>query len=86
MSASRTKARRIAPLLARNPHPTKKGPGRRHGQGVPHGFVEKPLTGAWAGPRTNEARHAERALVKELGKRQARIAVKAKRAAAARLT
>jgi hypothetical protein len=21
----------------RNPHPTKKGPGRKHGQGVPHG-------------------------------------------------
>lgn len=21
----------------KNPHPTKKGPGRKHGQGVPHG-------------------------------------------------
>lgn len=27
----------------RNPHPTKKGPGRKHGQGVPHGRMPQPL-------------------------------------------
>ena len=25
----------------RNPHPTKKGPGRKHGQGQPHGSAPK---------------------------------------------
>lgn len=25
----------------KNQHPTKKGPGRRHGQGVTHGFVPR---------------------------------------------
>jgi hypothetical protein len=29
----------------RNPHPTKKGPGRKHGQGVPHGRAPEPGKG-----------------------------------------
>lgn len=65
----------------RTPHPTKKGPGRRHGQGVKHPAAAKPTKGGdWLGQRTaSAAKLLLRANVKALGRRQAIKAMKAER-------
>ena len=65
----------------RNKHPTKKGPGRRHGQGVKHPAAEKPAKGGdWFGQRTASAEKLlRRANVKALGRRQSIKAAKAQR-------
>jgi len=54
-------------LINRNPHPTKKGPGRRHKQGQKHGRKPPALTGTWVGQHTNAQRAQERKLQRELG-------------------
>ena len=69
-------------MTTKQPHPTKKGPGRRHKQGYPHGSVPKPAKfGGWAGPRTNAERNIERQQAREVGARQLRKARKAARIA-----
>lgn len=69
--------------LPRTAHPTKKGPGRRHGQGVPHGRAPEALKGAASGfeVRGNNARNSERQLKRQLGARQLRIQIKLRRQA-----
>ena len=66
---------------SRNKHPTKKGPGRRHGQNVSHPAPPKPAKGGdWFGQRTaSAAKKLRRANVKALGRRQAIKAIKAER-------
>lgn len=63
----------------RNAHPTKKGPGRRHGQGVKHPAAPKPAKGGeWLGQhKASAAKKLRRANVKALGRRQAIKADKA---------
>ena len=65
----------------RTPHPTKKGPSRRHGQGVKHPAAAKPAKGGdWLGQRKASAEKLlRRANVKALGRRQAIKAAKAQR-------
>ena len=58
-------ANRDAPK--RNAHATKSGPGRRHVQGEKHGSAPKPMTGAFAGQRTNPERAKRRAFIKACG-------------------
>jgi hypothetical protein len=57
----------------RNKHPTKKGPGRRHGQGEKHGKAPAADKGAPFGfeVHTNESKRLRRALVSAVGRRQA---------------
>ena len=47
--------------MERNAHPTKSGPGRKHGHKVKHGKQPTPPVGAWAGLHTNPARNTVRA-------------------------
>ena len=58
----------------RNPHSTKRGPGRRHKDGQPHGTAPQQPKGAPEGfvQHTNPKRNAERKLVKSVGHRQVR--------------
>ncbi len=65
----------------RTPHPTKKGPGRRHGHQVPHPTAPKPSAGAPAGfeLHTNQAAKTKRAMKRIYGARQVRIAIKTQR-------
>lgn len=65
----------------RNVHPTKKGPGRKHGQGVKHPAAPKPAKGGeWLGQRkASAAKKLRRANVKALGRRQSIKAAKAER-------
>jgi hypothetical protein len=65
----------------RTPHPTKKGPGRRHGQGVKRPAAAKPANGGdWLGQRKASAEKLlRRANVKALGRRQSIKAAKAQR-------
>jgi hypothetical protein len=65
----------------RTEHPTKKGSGRRHGQGVKHPAAPKPAKGGdWLGQHTASAeKKLRRANVKALGRRQAVKAAKAGR-------
>jgi hypothetical protein len=73
------KRNRPAPWLGeyekvqRAAHPTKKGPGRRHKEGQPHGSARKATKGAGAGfvQHTNPKRNAERKLAQQ-AKRLAR--------------
>ena len=67
--------------LPRTAHPTKSGPGRRHGQAVNHGATPVPLTGEWIGKRTSVQKNSERALKRELGARQFKRQQKAQRRA-----
>lgn len=55
----------------RQAHPTKKGPGRKHGQGVSHGKQPKPTPGAFLGQHKNPKRNAERAAMKAAGGKRA---------------
>jgi len=74
------KPRKAHSVWARNPHPTKKGPGRRHEQGEPHGRrPDPPKGGDWLGQHTNGAASAEKKLKRTVGARQARIAKRARR-------
>lgn len=59
----------------RTKHPTKSGPGRRHGHKVAHPTAPVPTKGAGFGfvLHTNPKRNAERKLVKLFGARQMRI-------------
>lgn len=71
--------------MHRNPHPTKKGPGRRHAE-VAHPAQTKPQKGAPDGfvQRINPERSKVRAkLVKSVGRRQALKQIKAMRRLAA---
>ena len=71
--------------MSRNPHPTKKGPGRRHAE-VAHPAPEKPQKGTPAGfvQRINPERSKVRArLVESGGRRQALKQIKAMRRLAA---
>lgn len=57
----------------REPHSTKKGPGRRHKSGHKHGRAPAPQKGgAWLGQHTNPAGNARRAVKAEIGARQYR--------------
>ena len=56
--------------MSRNAHPTKAGPGRKHGNRVKHGKPPTQAGGEWAGLHTNPKRNAERKLVKAIGIRQ----------------
>jgi len=74
------KPRKVHSIFARNAHPTKRGPGRRHGQGEPHGRRPSPPKGGdWIGQYTNGAAAAEKLLKRTVGARQARIMTKARR-------
>lgn len=68
--------------VIKNPHPTKRGPGRKHGQRVKHGTKPTPPTGNWLGQHTNPKANARRALKCEIGARQYRKQRKALAAAA----
>lgn len=61
---------------------TKKGPGRLHCNGVKKAPKPKPAAGSWAGPHTNPAANARRAVKTEIGARQYRKQRKALAAAA----
>lgn len=55
----------------RNAHPTKSGPGRKHGHKVAHGTPPKPAKGNWAGlHKASAERRLRRACVKLVGIRQ----------------
>lgn len=56
----------------RNAHPTKKGPGRKHGHKVKHGTAQKPPVGEFAGQHTNPRANARRAVKADIGARQYR--------------
>lgn len=61
--------------MARNPHPTKKGPGRRHKDGQAHGAAPKPTTAAvghvWSDRQaSNEERASARRLLASMGGRR----------------
>jgi hypothetical protein len=67
--------------VKRNPHPTKKGPGRRHAA-VKHGTAAKPSKGAGFGFVQHTAdpeKKLRRANVKALGRRQSIKAAKSER-------
>lgn len=62
----------------RQAHPTKSGPGRKHGHKVSHGTPPKPAKGNWLGLHKASAEKLERcALVKTFGRRQTIKLVKA---------
>lgn len=65
----------------RTKHPTKKGPGRRHGQGEKHPAAPKPAKGGdWLGQHeASVEKLLRRANVKALGRRQSIKAAKAQR-------
>lgn len=67
----------------RNAHPTKVGPGRRHGHKVKHGRKPAASSGAGRGfmQHKNPARNEQRELVKTIGIRQVRRQRYAARAA-----
>jgi hypothetical protein len=59
--------------MAREPHPTKKGPGRRHKSGQKHGAAPvTPKGGKFLGQRVNAATNARRSVKAEIGARQYR--------------
>ena len=65
----------------RTKHPTKRGPGRKHGQGGKHPAAPKPAKGGdWTGwHKASAAKKLRRANVKALGRRQSIKAAKAQR-------
>lgn len=66
----------------RNPHPTKKGPGRLHKDGCPHGGVQPARKGAPLGfvqRRASAAKKLRRAQIAIFGRRQTIKAEKAER-------
>lgn len=63
----------------RKPHSTKKGPGRRHKDGQPHGAAPIPAKGKFAGQHKNPAKRERRALIAAVGRRQALRRIKAER-------
>lgn len=63
----------------RKPHSTKKGPGRRHKDGQPHGAAPIPAKGEFAGQHTNPAKRERRALIALMGRRQLLKALKRER-------
>lgn len=58
--------------MERNQHPTKRGPGRRHGQNVKHPTQPQPAPGRFSGQHTNPKANARRAVKAEIGARQYR--------------
>jgi hypothetical protein len=48
-------------------HPTKKGSGRKHGEGVSHGAAPKPSKGEFLGQHTNPAKAARRKAIQSFG-------------------
>lgn len=62
----------------RNPHPTKKGPGRFHKQGMAHPSAPVAQHGAPRGfvLHVNKKRNTQRAMVAEIGARQFKRAAK----------
>lgn len=57
--------------MARNAHPTKSGPGRRHKNGEKHGKPPVPAKGPWLGQHVaTAARQRRREIVALIGIRQ----------------
>ena len=63
-------------MSMREPHPTKRGPGRRHKSGQEHGAAPVPAVPVggplWLGHRVNAAANARRSVKAEIGARQYR--------------
>lgn len=68
-------------MAIRTKHPTKRGPGRAHGQGIKHPAAPKAAKGGdWIGQHTASAsKKLRRANVKAMGRRQAIKAAKRER-------